>query len=62
VRDGERAVSAFGVHHALRNALAVEMLEFFDQVEVLQQHRATWAGGQGILVIGDRDAGGGGDF
>ncbi|MNQ08762.1 hypothetical protein D3C85_215620 [compost metagenome] len=61
VRDGKGAVGArtFGVHDALGNALAVEMLEFFDQVEVLQQQRATGAGADGILVVGDGNARGG---
>lgn len=48
VGDGEGAVSAgaFGMHDALRDALAVEMLELFNQVEVLQQDGATRAGSQ----------------
>ena len=47
------------MYHAFGNALAVEMLEFFDQVEVLQQQRAAGAGADGILVVGDGDARGG---
>nr|GEU28368.1 hypothetical protein [Tanacetum cinerariifolium] len=63
VGDGEGAVGAgtLGVHHALGNALAVEVLEFFDQVEVLQQNGATRPGGDRVLIVGDGDAGGGGD-
>jgi hypothetical protein len=59
VRDGKGAVSArtFRMHHALGNALAVEVLEFFDQVEVLQEQRTARAGAEGILVIGDGDTG-----
>ena len=58
VGDGQRAIGtrALGVHGALRNALAVLMRELFEQMEVLEQHRAARAGGQRILVIGDRRA------
>jgi hypothetical protein len=38
------------------------MLEFLDQVEVLQQHGAARAGRDRVLVVGDGDAGGGGQL
>ena len=62
VRDGEGAVSArpLGVHHALGNALAVEVLQLLDEVEILQQDRPARAGGDRVLVVGDGDAGSGG--
>ena len=62
VRDGEGAVSAraLGVHHALGNALAVEVLQFLDQVKVLQQQQTAWPGAERVLVVDDRNAGGGG--
>ncbi|PMQ14793.1 hypothetical protein JaAD80_19100 [Janthinobacterium sp. AD80] len=64
VRDGKSAVGArtFGMHHALGNALAVEMLEFFDQVEVLQQQGTAGAGADGILVVGDGNTRGGAEW
>jgi hypothetical protein len=62
MRDGERVIGAgaLGVHHALGNALAVEVLQLFDQVEVLEQQRAARTGADGVLVFRDRNAGGGG--
>jgi len=43
---GKRAIGAgaLGVHTTLRNDFAVEMGELFDQVEVIQQQRATRPG------------------
>ena len=41
---------------ALRDALAVLMR---DQLVVLEQHRPARTGGDGILIVGDRRAGGG---
>jgi len=40
---GERAVSArtLGVNHPLGNALAVDVLQFLNQVNILQQRRAS---------------------
>ncbi len=63
VGDGERAVGAraLGVHHALGDALAVQVRQLLDQLEVLQQQRAARAGGQRVLVVGDGRAGGGGE-
>jgi hypothetical protein len=49
------------VDYALGDALAVEVLELLDQVEVLQQHGAARTGGDRILVVGNGDAGGGGE-
>ena len=45
-----RAV-ATGVHHALGDALMVEMEDLFTEMEVLHQGRTTRACTQGILVI-----------
>ncbi len=61
--DGKAAVGAgaLGMDHALGSALAVEVLQLFDQVEVLQQQRAARAGAEGILVVGDRNTGSGGE-
>ena len=51
VRDGEGAVRprSFGVHRALGNALAVEVLYLLQQLHVLHEQRAAWPGGQGLL-------------
>ncbi|MNQ94856.1 hypothetical protein D3C85_1103940 [compost metagenome] len=59
---GERAVSTrtLGVHTTLRDVFTVEVGKLLDQVKVVEQQRATRAGGTGILVIGDRSATGGG--
>jgi len=46
----------FSVNDALRDAFAVEVSEFFDQVYVLQQYGSTFANGEGILVVGDWDS------
>jgi len=48
------------MHHALRNAFAVEVLQLFDEVNVLQQCGTAAASSQSVLVIGDGDARGGG--
>jgi hypothetical protein len=48
------------MHHPFRDALAVEVLQLLDQVEVLQQQRAARAGAERVLVVGDRNPGGGG--
>ena len=47
------------MHAAFRDHLAVEMREFFQVPQVLQQHRTAWAGGEHILVVGDGGARGG---
>ncbi|MNM77068.1 hypothetical protein D3C81_889100 [compost metagenome] len=62
--DGEGAIGtrAFGVYAALRDVLAVEVREFLDQVEVIQQQRATRACRTRILVVGHRRAAGGGQY
>ncbi len=54
-RHRERAVGggAAGVHHALRNALAVEVRELLEQLLVLDQRRTADTGGLGVLVVGD---------
>ncbi len=46
--------------HALGDALAVEMGVLLEQLPVLDQQRPARAGGQAVLVVADRDAGGGG--
>jgi len=45
------------MHDSFWNALAVEMLQLFDQMKVLKQQWAAWAGGQGILIVGHRNSG-----
>jgi hypothetical protein len=59
--DGERTVGtrAFGVYAALWDVLTVEVGKLLDKVKVIEQQRATRAGGTGILVIGNRSATGG---
>jgi len=45
------------VHHPLGNALAIEVLQLLDQLEVLQQQWPAAAGAPAVLVVGDRVAG-----
>ncbi len=45
-----------GVDHALRNALMVEVENFFTKVEVFQCGRSSCAHPERILVIGNRNA------
>ena len=56
VGDGQRAIGrrAFGMNHALRDALPVLVRELLDQLVILEQQRAARAGRQAVLVIGDR--------
>ena len=58
-RDGEGAerTRALGMHAALGDHFAVEMGQLFQEPHVLQQHRATGAGSQAVLVVGHRCAG-----
>ena len=42
---------ALGMHDTLGNAFTVEVRQFVDQVEVLEQQRAIRAGAQAVLVI-----------
>jgi hypothetical protein len=42
-----------GVHHALGDALVVEVGDFFAEQEVFQQRRAALAGLQRVLVVVD---------
>ncbi|MNQ59969.1 hypothetical protein D3C85_742350 [compost metagenome] len=44
------------MHHALRDALAIEALELLDQLHILQQGRAVRAGSLGVLVVADGGA------
>jgi len=48
------------VHDALRDALAVEMGELLEQVKILKKNGAARTGGERVLIVADRDAGGGG--
>ncbi len=47
---------ALGVDHPLGDALAVEVGVLFEQVHVADQQRPARAGGQAVLVVGDRGA------
>jgi hypothetical protein len=49
------------VHDALGDPLVIEVLDLLDQREVFEQGRSAFAGAQGILVVGDRDADVGGE-
>ena len=58
--EGAAGADADRVHHPLRDPLAVEVRELFQQVVVLQQHRPAGARGLRVLVVGYRRTGGGG--
>jgi hypothetical protein len=58
-RQGAVGAGTFGVHHVLRDPFAIEMGVLFEELPVLHQERATRAGDQAILIVTDRDAGGG---
>ncbi len=60
--DAEDAVGAgaLGMDDALGDALAVEMRELLDEMEILQQDRSARPGGQAVLIVGDRRTGTGG--
>ena len=62
--DGEFAKGArsLGMHTALRDHLPVKMSQFFQIPDILQQHGPARTGGHGILIIGYRGAGCGGQF
>ncbi len=62
--DGKMSVGAgaFGVDGALGDAFAVLMGQFFEQLIILHQERATRAGGEGVLVVGHGIAGRGGQL
>ena len=53
-----RAIAA-GVHHALGNALVVEVEDLLAEMEVLERRRSTRADLQRVLIVGDRPALGG---
>ena len=59
---GQGAIGAppFCVHHPLRNALAVLMRQFLDQLVVLHHDRTARPRRDAVLVIGDRRAATGG--
>ncbi|MNJ57048.1 hypothetical protein D3C77_526230 [compost metagenome] len=61
-REGAIGTRALGVHTALWDVLAVEVRELLDQMEVIQQQRATRACRTRILVISDRCTAGGGQY
>ncbi|MNL09834.1 hypothetical protein D3C87_1306090 [compost metagenome] len=46
------------MHAAFGDQFTVEMREFFQQPDVLQQRRTAWAGGLDVEVVGHRGAGG----
>ncbi|MNG05506.1 hypothetical protein D3C84_886990 [compost metagenome] len=46
------------MHTPLRDEFTVEVSEFFQQPDVLQERRTAWPGGLDIEVIGYRCAGG----
>jgi hypothetical protein len=48
------------VDHPFRHALAVELRHLLEQLPILDQERPAQAGGDRVLVVADRDAGGGG--
>jgi hypothetical protein len=54
LEEAVRAVPA-GVHHALRDSLAVELRHLLHEIVVLQQKRAVRAGGERMLVARRRD-------
>jgi hypothetical protein len=47
------------VHGPLGNALAVEMNVIFKRLPVLHQEQPARAGGHAVLIVADRDPGGG---
>src|SRR5258708_22492291 len=61
-RDRKRAkgAGALRMHHPLGDALAVEMGHLLDQPEILHEQWTARTGGEGILIVGDGCAGGGG--
>jgi len=48
--------SAFGMHHAFRGPLPVEMCQLPDQVTILNEDRAPLPGCKGVLVVSNRDS------
>jgi hypothetical protein len=49
------------MHGALGNTLAVLVREFLYELVVLHEQRPTRTGGDGVLVVRHRRAGGGGE-
>jgi hypothetical protein len=45
------------MHHAFRDALAIELGHFLEEKMVFHQDRAPRTGGDGVLVVADRPAG-----
>ena len=52
---------SLGVDHSLWDTLASEMGHLVHQVEVLHEQRASWTGGQGVLVVIEGSSVGGRD-
>ena len=48
------------MHSAFRDNLTVEVGQFFQKPDILQQHRAARASGDDIIIIDNRGASGGG--
>ncbi len=61
-RQGAEGSGTLGVDRTLRDAFAVLVSELFDELVVLKLKRSARTGGFGILVVGDRVAGGGGEL
>jgi hypothetical protein len=53
VGDGEGPVGAgtLGVHPPFGDDFAIEVGEFFQEPDILQQLRAAWPGGHHVLVV-----------
>jgi len=49
--------ASFGMYYSFGYSFPVEMGHFFEEQEIFKDDRATWAHGQGILVIANRAAG-----
>ena len=58
--EGAKSTRALGVHATLWNHFTVKMRQLFQVPQILQQHGATRAGSQRVLVVGYRCAGCGG--
>ncbi|CFP67595.1 Uncharacterised protein [Bordetella pertussis] len=58
-REGAIGARAFGVHHALGNAFTVEVGQFLQEPDVLQQGGAARPRRHGVVVVGNRRTGGG---
>src|SRR5208282_1127616 len=61
--DGERAIGrrALRMHYPFRDALAVEVGVLLEELPVLNEQRPARTGGQAVLIVTDRYAGGRGE-